>query len=51
MLEEAEMNLAERVEQYDESQITTEVLTLLVERDIPKLDMEKHQKKQIGFCA
>ncbi|MCH5257668.1 MAG: AAA family ATPase [Lachnospiraceae bacterium] len=52
MLEEAEMNLAERVSQLDESTITTELITTIEERDIPESDVEKHpKKKQIGFCV
>ena len=52
MLEEAEMNLAERVSQFDESTITTELITTIEERDIPEPDAKKHpKKKQVGFCV
>lgn len=50
MLEEAEMNLAERVSQLDESEITTQLITTIEEGDIPEPDAMKHQeKKTIGF--
>ena len=50
MLEEAEMNLAERVVQLDESKITTKLITTIEERDIPEQDAKKpHKKKTIGF--
>lgn len=52
MLEEAEMNLAERVSQLDESMITTELITTIEERDIPEPEVKKpHKKKAIGFCC
>ncbi|MCM1091819.1 MAG: AAA family ATPase [Muribaculum sp.] len=50
MLEEAEMNLAERVTQLDESKLTTKLITTIEERDIPEPDAKKpHKKKPIGF--
>lgn len=50
ILEEAEMNLAERVAQLDESKLTTKLITTIEERDIPESDVNKqHKKKQIGF--
>lgn len=52
MLEEAEMNLAERVAQLDESEITPKLITTIDERDIPEPDTKKpHKKKPIGFCV
>ena len=52
MLEEAEMNLAERICQMDETEITIEVLTTLEESDIPEIPMEtKRQLKKIGFAC
>lgn len=52
MLEEAEMNLAERVTQLDESKLTTKLITTIEESDIPELDAKKaHKKKSIGFCV
>ena len=52
MLEEAEMNLAERICQMDETEITTEVLTTIEESDIPEIPMEmKRQIKKIGFAC
>lgn len=47
-LEEAEMNLAERILQFKESEITTEMLTIIKECDIPNL-IKKKNVKQIGF--
>ena len=52
MLEEAEMNLAERICQMDETEITTEVLTTIEESDIPEISTEtKRQIKKIGFAC
>lgn len=52
MLEEAEMNLAERVSQLDESMLTTELITTIEESDIPEPDVKKSDKKKtIGFCV
>ena len=52
MLEAAEMNLAERVAQLDESKITTKLITIIEEEDIPDSGVkEHHKKKPIGFCA
>lgn len=51
MLEEAEMNLAERMAQLDESEITTQLITTIEECDIPKPEEKNlHEKKQIGFA-
>jgi SpoVK/Ycf46/Vps4 family AAA+-type ATPase len=51
-LEEAEMNLAERLLKLDESEITEELLTMLESEDIPDTEMKSSNKvKQIGFCA
>lgn len=50
MLEEAEMNLAERVAQLKESEITSELITTIEEEDIPEAEGKKEQKgKQMGF--
>lgn len=52
ILEEAEMNLAERICQMDETEITTEVLTTIEESDIPEISMEvKRQIRKIGFAC
>ena len=52
MLEEAEMNLAERLMQLNEKELTTELLSTLEERDIPDPDLKKeHSKNPFGFCA
>lgn len=52
ILEEAEMNLAERVTQLDESKYTTKLITTIEEGDILDLDVKKHHKKKpIGFCV
>ena len=52
MLEEAEMNLAERICQMDETKIATEVLTTIEESDIPAIPLEtKRQIKKIGFAC
>lgn len=52
MLEEAEMNLAERICQMDETEITTEVLTTIEESDIPDVPLEeRRQIKKIGFAC
>ena len=52
MLEEAEMNLAVRVSQLDESMITTKLITTIEEQDIPDPDVkEPYKKKPIGFCC
>ena len=46
------MNLAERICQMDETEITTEVLTTIEERDIPAIPLEtKRQIKKIGFAC
>ncbi len=51
MLEEAEMNLAERVLQYKESEITKELITTIEECDIPNLSNRKRAVKRIGFAC
>ena len=51
-IEEAEMNLAERVSQFCESEITMQMITTLEESDIPELGtMKRQEKKRIGFCV
>lgn len=52
MLEEAEMNLAERICQMDETEIITEVLTTIEESDISDVSLEKRRQiKKIGFAC
>lgn len=52
MLEEAEMNLAERVAELDESKLTTKMLTTIEAGDIPEAEGKKqNKKKKIGFSA
>lgn len=51
-IEEAEMNLAERLVHLSESEITEELLTVLELEDIPDLSSTQKQKvNRIGFCA
>ena len=52
MLEEAEMNLAERISHSDESELTTALITTVEEIDIPELHEAKKQREKlrIGFC-
>lgn len=50
MLEEAEMNLAERVLQYKESEITKKLITTIEECDIPNLSARKKTTRRIGFA-
>lgn len=51
MLEEAEMNLAERVLQYKEYEITKELITTIEECDIPNRSTRKRAVKRIGFAC
>lgn len=53
ILEEAEMNLAERVSQSDESEITTALISTIEERDIPGPTENKKlpERKRIGFLS
>lgn len=51
MIEEAEMNLAERMMELGEAEITTELLTTIDEGDIPAFIPKKIIKKQIGFAC
>jgi ATP-dependent 26S proteasome regulatory subunit len=51
MIEEAEMNLAQRIEKYDVEEITTEMITVLEACDIPELDARATKQNHIGFCA
>lgn len=52
MIEEAEMNLAERILKIREDEITTQLITTIEERDIPELSTKiAHKKLQIGFCV
>lgn len=51
ILEEAEMNLADRILRLDEYKITSQLLTTIEEEDIPQQEAKKQCKKQqIGFC-
>lgn len=50
-LEEAEMNLAERVLQYKESEITTELISTIEECDIPNVSFEKKTVRRMGFAC
>lgn len=46
------MNLAERICQMDETEITAEVLTTIEESDIPDVPLEeRRQIKKIGFAC
>lgn len=51
MLEEAEMNLAERVSRLNMSDITEALITTVEERDIPEFHEEKSQteRRRVGF--
>lgn len=50
-LEEAEMNLAERILQFKESEITTELITTIEECDIPGFSTRNKTIRQIGFAC
>ncbi|MDD6071425.1 MAG: AAA family ATPase, partial [Clostridiales bacterium] len=50
-LEEAEMNLAERILQFKESEITAELITTIEECDIPDLRSRKKNIKRMGFAC
>lgn len=51
LLEEAEMNLAERILQMDNEEITDELITTIEENDIPTQDStKKEEKRTIGFA-
>lgn len=49
MLEEAEMNLAVRVQQTDEALLTEELLTTIEASDIPEYEVGKTQERRMGF--
>jgi SpoVK/Ycf46/Vps4 family AAA+-type ATPase len=52
VLEEAEMNLAERLLHLDENEITTELVTTIEECDIPELEEDRSEtKSHIGFMV
>lgn len=51
ILEEAEMNLAERILQFKESEITTELITTIEECDIPDFSTRNKTIRQIGFAC
>lgn len=50
-LEEAEMNLAERILQLKESEITAELITTIEECDIPNLRSRRKTIKRMGFAC
>lgn len=50
-LEEAEMNLAERILQFKESEITTELITTIEECDIPAPGSRKETIRRMGFVG
>lgn len=51
MLEKTEMNLAERILQMDDAEITNEMITTIEETDIPTHDFtKKEEKRTIGFA-
>ena len=50
-LEEAQMNLAERLLQYNEPEITKEMITTIEECDIPNPSTGKGVVKRIGFAC
>lgn len=49
ILEEAEMNLAQRVVELKESEITTELITTIEVYDIPEVSKNHEKKQPIGF--
>ena len=51
LLEEAEMNLAERLLPLKEADITRQMMTTIEENDIPEVVEEKRKKPQIGFAV
>lgn len=52
LLEEAEMNIAERVYKLKKSDITTEMITTIEECDVPEYDEDQNANtKKLGFCA
>ena len=51
LLEEAEMNLANRVVQLPESEITPEIITTIEECDVPDFKPEAGAKRRIGFAS
>ena len=52
MLEEVEMNLAERIFQMGDAEIANEMITTIEETDIPTYDFtKKEEKRTIGFAC
>ena len=52
MLEEAEMNLAEKILKFDNTDLTTETLTTIDEEDIPVfVPTKRTTKRPIGFAS
>jgi hypothetical protein len=52
MVEEAEMNLAERLLKYDETDITDELLITIEAEDIPEVNYrDTFSKPRIGFAC
>ena len=51
ILEEAEMNLAERITRYGAAELTAELITTVEESDIPQPpEVKQTARIQIGFC-
>ena len=51
IIEEAEMNMAERLLKLNESEITENLLSVIEECDIPDYKPENKEVKTIGFCV
>lgn len=52
IIEEAEMNVAQRISAMNEVEITTELITTIEECDVPETNTTKGtDKKSIGFCV
>ena len=52
IIEEAEMNVAQRISAMNEVEITTELITTIEECDVPETNTTKGtDKKPIGFCV
>lgn len=51
MLEEAEMNVSDRLSSLDSNDITDEILTTIEADDIPSGDTKMNNEKRLGFVA
>lgn len=51
IIEESEMNLAERLLKLNDSEITEEILSILAECDIPDYKANYNETRTIGFCV